>query len=275
MTHTTTGTMDKSSLFFLYCIHASRAFNILIVVKRKRFEFVGIDCIQYWWWQFTKFIEFRSILDIDGSSIHYAYDCDSLRCITRRPSPQEGLSKVLDCIWAVGVSLLKHTQTSSILKLKSFRILLHYFNLSDKITLAKLNVTKKNRPPRSRPQSHPIRSIPSGVVDQEAVTKDVYAIDGQLKSGGYLDSLVVLVDQSEAALDEMIKVLKSEKWDIVCVGAGLRRGPRRSFLMFEQIVNLVFEHAPQAKICFNEAPESSLEAFQRWDKWTRPGATWS
>jgi len=35
-------------------------------------------------------------------------------------------------------------------------------------------------------------------------------------------------------------------------------------LLFEKLINLVHEHAPGAKICFNTTPADTAEAVQRW-----------
>jgi len=36
--------------------------------------------------------------------------------------------------------------------------------------------------------------------------------------------------------------------------------------LFEKLVNVVHEHAPHAKICFNTKPEDTAEGFLRWVK---------
>jgi ketopantoate hydroxymethyltransferase len=48
----------------------------------------------------------------------------------------------------------------------------------------------------------------------------------------------------------------------VLIGAGLRAAPQ--LLLFEKLLNLVHEHAPRAKICFNTTPADSTEAVRRW-----------
>ncbi len=49
----------------------------------------------------------------------------------------------------------------------------------------------------------------------------------------------------------------------VMIGAGIRTLPAH-FLLFEQIVNLVHELAPGARLCFNTSPPSTPEAVLRW-----------
>jgi hypothetical protein len=47
------------------------------------------------------------------------------------------------------------------------------------------------------------------------------------------------------------------------VGAGIRLQPHHH-LLFEKIVNIVHEHAPQARICFNTTPLDTSDAVLRW-----------
>jgi len=52
-------------------------------------------------------------------------------------------------------------------------------------------------------------------------------------------------------------------YDCVMIGAGVRIVPS-NFILFEQMVNVVHEHAPQARICFNQMPADIAEAVKRW-----------
>ena len=39
---------------------------------------------------------------------------------------------------------------------------------------------------------------------------------------------------------------------------------RKYFLLFEKLINVVHEHAPRAKLCFNTNPGDTAEAVRRW-----------
>ena len=45
--------------------------------------------------------------------------------------------------------------------------------------------------------------------------------------------------------------------------AGVRTNPS-NFLLFEQLINVVHKHAPQAKLCFNTLPSDTAAAVKRW-----------
>jgi hypothetical protein len=70
------------------------------------------------------------------------------------------------------------------------------------------------------------------------------------------------VDTGATAESAVRRAIGSRTFDCVLLGAGLR-APEHVFL-FERLVNVVHEHAPQARICFNTTPEDTAEAVQRW-----------
>jgi hypothetical protein len=57
--------------------------------------------------------------------------------------------------------------------------------------------------------------------------------------------------------------LKQKHFDCVLVGAGVRKLDKH-FLLFERLINVVHEHAPDARICFNTKPDDTADAVRRW-----------
>ncbi len=51
--------------------------------------------------------------------------------------------------------------------------------------------------------------------------------------------------------------------DVVSIGAGVRADPDH-LRLFERLVNLCHEHAPQARFAFNTDPMDTLAAVRRW-----------
>jgi len=72
-----------------------------------------------------------------------------------------------------------------------------------------------------------------------------------------------LTDFGETAEAVVRSQLKQKRFDCILIGAGLRTNPS-NFLLFEKLVNVVHEHAPQAKLCFNTLPSDTAAAVQRW-----------
>lgn len=79
---------------------------------------------------------------------------------------------------------------------------------------------------------------------------------------GY-DARLAFVRTGETAADELRAVLSRDRFDVVMIGAGVRKDDDH-FLVFEQLVNVAHEHASQARIAFNTGPTDSAAAIQRW-----------
>lgn len=71
-----------------------------------------------------------------------------------------------------------------------------------------------------------------------------------------------LVDAGDAAEAVVARRLQAQHFDCVMIGAGLRTPPL--LLLFERLVNVIHEHAPRARICFNASPADTAEAVLRW-----------
>ena len=64
-------------------------------------------------------------------------------------------------------------------------------------------------------------------------------------------------------LADLVLELEEKTFDGVLVGAGIRTVPAL-FLLFEKLVNVIHEHAPDAKICFSTGPQDTAASVQRW-----------
>jgi hypothetical protein len=92
---------------------------------------------------------------------------------------------------------------------------------------------------------------------REALEKDRAA----LVTRGY-DAIWSFWDKSEGAEAKFLDDLRAHKLDCVLIGAGVRFNPKLTGL-FERLVNLVRQHAPQSRLCFNSGPYDSAEAVER------------
>ena len=72
-----------------------------------------------------------------------------------------------------------------------------------------------------------------------------------------------LVDRGETAESVVRAALSAKQYDVVLIGAGVRTSPAH-FLLFERLINIVHEHAPKSKICFNTNPDDTKDAVLRW-----------
>ena len=72
-----------------------------------------------------------------------------------------------------------------------------------------------------------------------------------------------LTDFGKTAEAVLQSQLKQERFDCILIGAGVRSNPS-NFLLFEKLINVVHEHAPHAKLCFNTMPGDTAAAVKRW-----------
>lgn len=72
-----------------------------------------------------------------------------------------------------------------------------------------------------------------------------------------------LTDFGETAEAVVQGQLKQKRFNCILIGAGVRANPS-NLLLFEKLINVVHEHAPQAKICFNTIPSDTAAAVKRW-----------
>lgn len=84
----------------------------------------------------------------------------------------------------------------------------------------------------------------------------------QLNDLGYQASLLYIQDADSAAAT-VTQALQNSRYDCILVGAGVRIMPQH-FIVFEQLINVVHQYAPDAKICFNTNPSDTAAAVQRW-----------
>lgn len=99
-------------------------------------------------------------------------------------------------------------------------------------------------------------------LDEASLRAGLAADEKRLRDLGY-DARWLLVDRGETALNVVSAALKEKTFDCVLIGAGIRTIPPM-FPLFEKLVNVVHERAPQAKICFNTVPEDTAASVQRW-----------
>jgi hypothetical protein len=99
-------------------------------------------------------------------------------------------------------------------------------------------------------------------LDATKVMAALKADEARLLGLGY-DVELCLIDLGETAETVVLNRLGQKQFDCILIGAGVRTIPKY-FILFEKLINVVHEHAPQAKLCFNTKPSDTAEAVQRW-----------
>jgi DNA-binding LacI/PurR family transcriptional regulator len=96
----------------------------------------------------------------------------------------------------------------------------------------------------------------------EKVFAGIKAAEDELKALGYSPQ-TCKHDFGETAEAVVLEHLRQRRWDCIMIGVGVRGNPS-NFILFEKLINIVHEHAPQARICFNEHPSDIAKAVKRW-----------
>ena len=99
-------------------------------------------------------------------------------------------------------------------------------------------------------------------MDATKVLAGLKSSEEELTGLGYSVEMC-LTDFGETAETVVEGRLEQRRFDCVLIGAGVRANPS-NLLLFEKLINVVHEHAPQAKICFNTLPSDTAAAVQRW-----------
>ncbi len=77
------------------------------------------------------------------------------------------------------------------------------------------------------------------------------------------DTQLCLTDFGQTAEAVLSTRLQQKRFDCVMIGAGVRT-IASNFILFEKLINVVHQYAPDAKLCFNTNPTDTAEAVRRW-----------
>jgi len=96
----------------------------------------------------------------------------------------------------------------------------------------------------------------------EKIMEGLNASAASLSATGY-QAEICLTDFGETAESVLRNQLTKAEYDCVVIGAGIRTAPTH-FILFEKLINVIHEHAPKARICFNTKPSDTADAVKRW-----------
>ena len=99
-------------------------------------------------------------------------------------------------------------------------------------------------------------------MDATKVLAGLKSSEDELTRLGYSVQMC-LTDFGETAEAVVQSQLKQKRFDCILIGAGVRANPS-NLMLFEKLINVVHEHAPQARICFNTLPSDTAAAVKRW-----------
>ncbi len=105
-------------------------------------------------------------------------------------------------------------------------------------------------------------TLPDGV-DEASLTARIERGNAGLREAGF-DVLLCQVDTAPDAAEEQVRAqLRRAQFGLAMVGGGIRMIPEHTEL-FERIVNVLHEVSPGIRLCFNTAPDNTVDALRRW-----------
>jgi hypothetical protein len=96
----------------------------------------------------------------------------------------------------------------------------------------------------------------------EKVSAGITAAEEGLRALGY-DARHCLIDFGKTAEAVVTAELQKHRFDCILIGAGVRDVPS-DLILFEKLINVIHEQAPDSRICFNTNPSDTLAALRRW-----------
>jgi hypothetical protein len=100
-------------------------------------------------------------------------------------------------------------------------------------------------------------------LDEAKLTAGLAAAQAEVDAAGFSSEWCLIDADWTSAAPTLTAALAAGPFAAVLIGAGIRTIPAH-FLLFERIVNLVHEHAPAARLCFNTTPATTRDAVLRW-----------
>jgi hypothetical protein len=112
------------------------------------------------------------------------------------------------------------------------------------------------------PRSLDYSTLPEGI-DEASLTERIERGDAALQEAGF-DCVPCLVDSSPDAAERLIRnALDGASFGLAMIGGGIRMVPDNTVL-FERIVNVLHALSPGIRLCFNTAPDNTVDALRRW-----------
>ncbi|MCY0931780.1 hypothetical protein OTB20_37495 [Streptomyces sp. H27-H1] len=104
--------------------------------------------------------------------------------------------------------------------------------------------------------------MPDGL-DEAVLTARIEAGNAVLREAGF-DAVPCLIEASPDRAEATVREhLQEHAFLLAMIGGGVRMLPENT-LLFERLVNVLTEAAPGIRLCFNTAPENTVEALRRW-----------
>jgi hypothetical protein len=100
-------------------------------------------------------------------------------------------------------------------------------------------------------------------LDEPTIRARSEAGNRAVREAGF-DAVACYVDTSPDAAEQTVReCLSRGPYELAMIGAGVR-APLDNAVLLERIVNVLIQSAPGIRLCFNDSPESTVDAIRRW-----------
>lgn len=96
----------------------------------------------------------------------------------------------------------------------------------------------------------------------DALRVRLRAAQDQLRDAGFDVDTCLLIDNADSAETSVRKAVADQTFDVVEIGSGIRTSHDYT-LIFERVVNTIVACQPGVPLCFNDSPETTLDAVRR------------
>ena len=98
--------------------------------------------------------------------------------------------------------------------------------------------------------------------DADALRARLADAEDALRAEGFDVVVCLLPEDPDAAESTVRELLAATTYDVIEIGSGLRTSHEYT-LVFERVLNTVVSLQPGGRLCFNDSPETTLEAVRR------------
>ena len=98
--------------------------------------------------------------------------------------------------------------------------------------------------------------------DADTLRSRIATAEQSLRDAGYDVTVCLLPDDANIADSTVRRYLTDGSYDVIEIGAGLRTSHTYTEI-FERVVNTLLACRPGGRVCFNDSPESTLDAVRR------------
>src|SRR5699024_3070331 len=98
--------------------------------------------------------------------------------------------------------------------------------------------------------------------DADSLRARIAAAERSLRDAGFDVTVCLVADDADSARSTVRGFLAESSFDVIVIGAGLRTSATYTEI-FERVVNTVIACRPGAPLCFNDSPETTLDAVRR------------